>query len=63
MVCSVLLCEMFFMHLYAKIGLEDEVVIACHCLSLKDMFGSKEQNIGNYGYIDTWILRIYRKYL
>ena len=23
---------------------------------------AKEQNIGNYGYIDTWILRKYRKY-
>ena len=24
--------------------------------------GSKEQNIGIYGYIGTWILRKYRKY-
>ena len=28
----------------------------------QDHVVTKEQNIGNYGYIGTWILRIYRKY-
>ena len=26
------------------------------------VLSTKEQNIGNYGYIGTWILRKYRKY-
>ena len=30
--------------------------------NVEDFGKSKEQNIGNYGYIGTWILRIYRKY-
>ena len=30
--------------------------------SIEKYKACKEQNISNYGYISTWILRIYRKY-
>ena len=40
--------------------------VCFHMVSLLYMssvlLGTKEQYIGNYEYIGTWILRIYRKY-
>ena len=34
----------------------------CITVLFQSMLATKEQNIGNYIYIGTWILRIYRKY-
>ena len=42
-------------------NLDDKVIGQSSPIS-PQVESTKEQNIGNYGYIGTWILRKYRKY-
>ena len=40
----------------------DDISCMTYDIHVDTLLGCKEQNIGIYGYIGTWILRKYRKY-
>ena len=50
--------------LVKKIGnIDDILVLDRYIVEISGLWHtSKDQNIGKYGYIGNWILRIYRKY-